>query len=87
LKNKFGYSKYCIIIALISNIFKPLRNMKKVTTPKTPIIKPTQTNNRTNLTLGKKLRERALNYSDFSGLSIPALLRNGLDMLLKQNNF
>lgn len=52
-----------------------------------PKAKQQPKNERTNLTLRGKLRERALAYSDKTGFSIPALLRNGLDLLLKQNNF
>lgn len=52
-----------------------------------PKIKPTKKNRRTNLTLDGKLRERAFAYSEKSGLTVTALLRNGLDLLLKQNNF
>jgi len=44
-------------------------------------------NERVNLTLGPKLSSRAIAYSEKSGIKITALLRNGLDLLLKQNNF
>jgi len=87
LKNKFGKSKYCIIIALISNIFKPLRNMAATKKPLTPVKATPPKSARIHLTLGEKLQNRVLSYSDKTGLSVPALLRNGLDLLLKQNNF
>jgi len=57
---------------------------KKPTLPKN---RPTKKSIRTHLTLGDTLQQRASAYSAKSGLSIPALLRNGLDALLKQNNF
>lgn len=39
------------------------------------------------LTIGEKLTQRALSYSEKTGLSMPEILRNSLDLLLKQNNF
>lgn len=40
-----------------------------------------------NLRLLPTLHERGMKYAQFSGLSITALLRNGLDELLRKNNF
>jgi len=39
------------------------------------------------VSLKPKLDERARAYADNSGFEIPELLRRGLDILLKQNNF
>lgn len=54
---------------------------------KFPINRPQKKSIVKNLVLGDKLNERALAYSEKSGLKVTALLRNGLDLLLKQNNF
>lgn len=40
-----------------------------------------------NVSLKETLNKRALAYSEKTGFGVPALLRNGLDLLLKQNNF
>ena len=40
-----------------------------------------------NLRLSSTLQQRAERYADVSGLKITALLRNGLDELLKKLNF
>lgn len=39
------------------------------------------------VSLKPKLNERASAYADNSGFEIPELLRRGLDILLRQNNF
>lgn len=52
-----------------------------------PSNKPNTKYNIATISYSDKLKERASAYSDKTGISIPALFRNGLDLLLKQNNF
>lgn len=73
---------YC---GIISNS-KPLQTMQNA---KTKISEQQAKKKSTvkNTSLGEKLYERASAYSEKTGIKITALLRNGLDMLLKQNNY
>lgn len=67
-------------------IFKPIRNKMPITKTPRPKTKADKSKS-INLRLTPKLQERALLYSDFTGIKITALLRNGLDELLKKNNY
>lgn len=77
-----------IVLLLCLNLIIINQNVTMAVTvkPKNKTASPVKSKS-VNLRLLPTLHERGMKYAQFSGLSITALLRNGLDELLRKNNF